>query len=207
MIAIAEAISDALDKVMVKITKFSGDMTKFIKENKNPIPFSLHYELENKFQDLIITFKKISFDFVKGKNILEGDEINYLKNNYENIYNVLKSKSKNFKNENILVDVLIKSVDILRSISSWLDTVSHYPSDKGREKRIIKKNKRLLKNLQKVPRLHFADLKIICIANEYAKKLKGKICFITRDKGISDNKKILEGKFKYILIKKIGYYV
>ncbi|MCK5149709.1 hypothetical protein KAJ87_02185 [Candidatus Pacearchaeota archaeon] len=180
---------------------------KFIKENKRPIPFSLNWELEKKIGDLIMIFHKISFDIGNGIEIVGKKELIFLEKKFTNIYNVLKHKSNDFSDEGKLVDILIKSVDRLYSISSWLDKVAYYPDKKDEEKKILKKNRKLFKYLKKIPGLHFADLKIICIANEYSKKNKKKISFVTRDKGILDNKKVLEKEFKFILIRRVRDYV
>ncbi len=52
------------DDLFLKATK------KFIRENKEPIPFSLNWELENKIGDLIVIFHKISFDIGNGIKIV-----------------------------------------------------------------------------------------------------------------------------------------
>ncbi len=189
------------DDLFLKATK------KFIRKNKEPIPFSLNWELENKMRDLIVIFRKISFDIGNGIEIVGKKELTFLKKKFPSIYNVLENRSNNFSNEEKLIDILIKSVDILYSISSWLDKVSYYPNKKNEEKKIIKKNRKLLRRLQKVKGLHFADLKIICIANEYSKKSKKKNSFVTMDGGIIDNKDVLEKEFEFVLIKKVGGYV
>ena len=55
--------------------------------------------------------------------------------------------------------------------------------------------------------LHYSDLRIICISNNYYKNSSAKLSFITRDKGILDNKDILEKEFKSVLIKKVRDFV
>lgn len=180
---------------------------KFIKNNKDPLPFSLNYEIKEKIDKLIILFQKISFDVGKGKQIIKNKELKILKRDFANIYHILHHKSNNFANENKLIDILIKSIENLYSISSWFDSVKYYPQTKSKEKEILKNNKKLLRKLERIKGIHYADLKILCIANEYAKDNKNKTKFVTRDKGILNNKDILEESFEYILIKKVSEYI
>lgn len=180
---------------------------KFIKENNEPVPFFLHWELSKKIPDLMVTLKKIFYELKKGTDLSDISELTYLETKYVNVYNVLKNKTNMFKLKPNFLGILDSSIEKLHSINAWIDTVSYYPDNKDREREILKKNKKLLRRLQKVKGLHYSDLRIICISNEYYKKHATKLSFITRDKGILDNKDILEKEFKSVFIKKIRDFV
>lgn len=180
---------------------------KFIEENNEPVPFFLHWELSNKIPDLMITLKKIFYELKKGKDSADISELNYLETKYVNVYNVLKNKTNTFNLKSNFLGILDSSIERLHSINAWIDTVSYYPDNKDRERKILKKNKKLLRRLQKVRGLHYSDLRIICISDNYYKNSSTKLSFITRDKGILDNKDILEKEFKSVFIKKVGDFV
>lgn len=180
---------------------------KFIGENNEPVPFFLHWELSNKIPDLMTTLKKIFYELKKGKDSTDILELNYLETKYVNVYNVLKNKTNTFKLKSNSLSILDSSIERLHSINAWIDIVSYYPDNRNRERKILKKNKKLLRRLQKVKGLHYSDLRIICISDNYYKNSFAKLSFITRDKGILDNKNILEKEFKSVLIKKVGDFV
>ncbi|MDA3836798.1 MAG: hypothetical protein PF542_04195 [Nanoarchaeota archaeon] len=154
-----------------------------------------------------MTLKKIYFDLKKNIKIDNIPDAVYLEEKYSNVYNILKSKSNNFKDIKILIGLIDQSIGNLRSIKAWAKIIPYYPDTKIGERKILNNNKKMIGTLcQRVPGLHYVDLRIICIANEYGKKVKSQINFITKDGGLLTNKNTLENKFPFILINRVSKY-
>ncbi len=156
-------------------------VNKFIVEQKNPIPYSLYAEISKHCLNLLLSLQKIQHEHNKGISCDKIEELSLLKKYYENIYDFLRQKSNDFKNDKNFEIALNEGIGMLYTIDSWAFTAKHYPENEIIEKNIIQKYTEPIKRLLELDtRLHSNDLNILFVLKHCYKLLE--VRFVTRDK-------------------------
>lgn len=172
------------------ILKFLND------ENRGPIPCYLHNEIVNKITTLFWLFKNILEKLNKNEIIDNITEIDELKKDFLNIYDIFFKQKHDKKYIQKIIDV---KIDYTNSLLSWLDEIKYYPNDEQEEKGILNKYEDNRVRLLKFPELHNADIKIVMIFHHYcSKKVMEKGRLATEDKKLLSRKNDIENEFGFI---------
>ncbi|MAH47990.1 hypothetical protein CMI37_19365 [Candidatus Pacearchaeota archaeon] len=183
-------------------------VNKFLTNQQDPIPYSLHNEISNQSLILLINFQKISHELKKGISPDKIQELVDLNNSYDNVYSFLKLKSNNFKNIKKLLEVIDLGIQRLITIDTWVETAKFYPENKIKERKILKKYSSSLTKLRRLPELHSEDLRILAILNHIYKKAQKSVNFVTRDQNsIIVRKRDIESEFPFVRLIKISEYL